>query len=98
MFLPASLLIEAWKCMASGTSIDEQHVERWLSVQSTSLSTNEDAPNPEPEVNNQHADSDEEIDPNDIVVHQIAMLEQPQARLGGLGPPTNDYDSGDSDY
>ncbi|KAH8117005.1 hypothetical protein DFH11DRAFT_1143474 [Phellopilus nigrolimitatus] len=92
------LLIEAWKCMASGTSIDEQHVERWLSVQSASLSTNEDAPNPEPEVNNQHADSDEEIDPNDIVVHQIAMLEQPQARLGGFGPPTNDYDSGDSDY
>ena len=89
-----SLLIEAWRSMASGRSIDEQHVERAsaraFAPAPIPVESGNNAPeNPEP-------DEDEEFDPNDVVVDRNRS--QHSVITGAFRPPTDDYDSDDSDY
>ncbi|KAL5511280.1 hypothetical protein ACEPAH_4496 [Sanghuangporus vaninii] len=88
------LLIEAWRSMASGKAIDEQHTERSSSRAFAAAPLRVESSN----TGLADHDSDEEFDPNDIVVDRNRPQHPLPVFSGGLRPPTDDYDSDDSDY
>ncbi|THH12014.1 hypothetical protein EW145_g286 [Phellinidium pouzarii] len=97
------LLIKAWERMASGKAIDEQYAEHCsLKKQSATqpIFFKKDMFTPKADLNMSTDGMQEEknvdVDPNDIVVPQVSR--QPQACVGGFRPPTDDYDTDDSDY
>ncbi|KAI5117473.1 hypothetical protein M0805_007178 [Coniferiporia weirii] len=97
------LLISSWQQMASGRTIDEQHEERWLQrlVANESFSGKGDGNNTgfdHGESAQPGANSDEEVDPNDIVVPPATDFMRSQVFTGDFRPPADDYDTDDSDY
>ena len=89
--------------MASGKAIDEQHDECWssnvLSARATEAKHNSSSSrsghNQEPTP--PRPSLAEDYDPNDVVVDPSTRTRL-QVVPGGLRPPTDDYDSDDSDF